>query len=298
MLNFERIQQSPRQMLALTGLTTEEFNLLVPVFGQVLYEKAANKNRKRAVGAGPIGKLKNVQAKLFFILFYCKIYPTYDLAAAIFDVDKSRICRWVKDFLPLLEKALGRTCSLPKRQINSIDQLFEHFPNTKDVFIDGVERPTQRPKDDKKQKRKYSGKKKRHTRKNIVITDEKKNVLYVSPSKNGKIHDYQQLKKTGVMKHIPPEISVWVDKGFAGITNEMDSKQVQIPHKKPKGGELTRAQKDDNKLISSVRIVVEHAIGGIKRFGCVSQIYRNRRGQDDKMMSVCAGLWNFHLQVA
>ena len=94
MLNFERIQKSPRQMLALTGMTTKEFDLLVPVFGQVLYEKAANKKRKRAVGAGPIGKLKNINAKLFFILFYCKAYPTYDLAAAIFDVDRSRVCRW------------------------------------------------------------------------------------------------------------------------------------------------------------------------------------------------------------
>ena len=100
------------------------------------------------------------------------------------------------------------------------------------------------------------------------------------------------------MKQIPPEISVWVDKGFVGITNEMDPKQVQIPHKKPKGGKLTQEQKQDNKLISSIRILVEHAIGGVKRFGCVSQIYRNRRGQDDQMMAVCAGLWNFHLQVA
>jgi len=73
---------------------------------------------------------------------------------------------------------------------------------------------------------------------------------------------------------------------------------VQIPHKKPKGGSLTKEQKQENKVISGIRVTVEHAIGGMKRFGCTSQIFRNRRGQDDQMMAICAGLWNFHLDNA
>lgn len=109
-------------MMAITGVTVEEFEQLAPFFEQVLYETAANKNRKRAVGAGQKGKLKTAREKLLAILFYCKIYPTYDLAAAVFDIDRSRICRWVKSFLLALEKVLGRTCSLPQRQINSIDE--------------------------------------------------------------------------------------------------------------------------------------------------------------------------------
>jgi hypothetical protein len=298
MFNLEKIRKDPRQMKALTGMTIEEFEQLVPHFEQILYENAANKKRKRAVGAGRIGKLTNVQAKLFFILFYVKTYPTYDLAAAIFDIHRSRICRWVKNFSSVLEKVLGRTLSLPKRQIRNIEELFEYFPETKDVFIDGVERPTQRPKKPKKQKRQYSGKKKRHTRKNIVMTDEKKRILYLSATKDGKIHDYKQLKKTDVLKRIPRHITIWVDKGFTGITKEVDNNQVQIPHKKPRKGQLSEEQKQDNKLMASVRILVEHAIGGVKRFGCVSQICRNRQGFDDRMMAICSGLWNFHLQIA
>ena len=39
-----------------------------------------------------------------------------------------------------------------------------------------------------------------------------------------------------------------------------------MPKKKPKEKELTDIEKIQNKAINSVRVVVEHAIGGIKRF--------------------------------
>jgi len=53
-----------------------------------------------------------------------------------------------------------------------------------------------------------------------------------------------------------------------------------------------------NRLISSTRIVVEHAIGGMKRFGATSAIFRNKKGVDDTFMNVCAGLWNLELETA
>ncbi len=118
----------------------------------------------------------------------------------------------------------------------------------------------------------------------------------MSPSKNGKVHDFKQTQKTQFLDHVPPDITFWVDKGFQGIKNKVPPDQIQIPHKKPKGGDLTPEQKEENSIISAIRIVVEHAIGGIKRFGCMSQIYRNHQGQDDQMIAVCSGLWNFHIQ--
>ena len=57
-----------------------------------------------------------------------------------------------------------------------------------------------------------------------------------------------------------------------------------IPHKKPRGKALTFQQKQENKVISGIRIVVEHAISRIKRFGVMSNTYRNRKGQDDSMI--------------
>lgn len=62
--------------------------------------------------------------------------------------------------LPILEKALDRKFVLPKRQIGTMDEFIKLFPEVKDIFVDATERVVQRPKDNKKQKRLYSGKKK------------------------------------------------------------------------------------------------------------------------------------------
>ena len=91
---------------------------------------------------------------------------------------------------PILENALGKEMVPPERKINSLEELLELFPEAKDIFIDGTERPIQRPKDYEKQKKNYSGKKKMHTRKNIVISDKKRRIGYLSPTVEGKKHDY------------------------------------------------------------------------------------------------------------
>jgi hypothetical protein len=52
--------------------------------------------------------LREVKEKLFYILFYLKCYPTYDLAGLCFDVDRSQAFRWVEELLPMLRKVLAR----------------------------------------------------------------------------------------------------------------------------------------------------------------------------------------------
>ena len=121
--------------------------------------------------------------------------------------------------------------------------------------------------------------------------------MFLSPTKSGRVHDFKQIIKTGVLRHLPPKIALWVDKGFAGIGDCVrPDTDVVIPHKRPKGGSLTPEQQQENKVIFGVRIVVEHAINGIKIFSSTAQIYRNRKGQDDYFMELAAGLWNLHLK--
>ena len=69
-----------------------------------------------------------------------------------------------------------------------------------EVILDGTERPIQRPKNNKNQKKAYSGKKKRHTRKNIYLVNKEKKILYLSPTKAGKIHDFKQFNYETIMK--------------------------------------------------------------------------------------------------
>ncbi|MGJ0606327.1 transposase family protein [Cylindrospermopsis raciborskii] len=71
---------------------------------------------------------------------------------------------------------------------------------------------------------------------------------------------------------------------------------VHLPHKKPKGKELTQQQKEENRELSRQRVVCEQAHSGIKRYNCVHSVYRNRVTDfDDQLMLVSAGLWNFYL---
>jgi hypothetical protein len=112
-------------------------------------------------GAGYKGVLSDAQRKLFYILFYLKVYP-YDLAGFIFGVDRSRCYCWTERLMPLLEKALGRHLVLPKRQIRPVEEFMVLCPDVKDLFLDGTGRPTQRPQKSKLYKKRYSGKKRIH----------------------------------------------------------------------------------------------------------------------------------------
>ena len=51
-----------------------------------------------------------------------------------------------------------------------------------------------------------------------------------------------------------------------------------------------------NKALSQVRIFVEHAIGGMKRYNILVHSFRNRKEHfEDDVIGICAGLWNFIL---
>ncbi len=189
--------------------------------------------------------------------------------------------------MPALEATLGAKQVLPKRRIADIKNLFDLVPETKELYIDGTERPRRRPKDSDKQKRYYSGKKKRHTCKNIIVSDQHKKILVVSPTSEGKVHDYKSFKDENMGTDLPHKISVFLDNGFQGIKTDFPLLNVSMPKRKPKGKELSEEEKQGNTFISKKRILVEHVMAGIKRLGCTSQVFRIiKAGLEDSMMLV------------
>jgi hypothetical protein len=128
-----------------------------------------------------------------------------------------------------------------------------------------------------------------------VATDENKKILYIDKIRAGKQHDKKIFEKTDLPNVIPKNVTLWVDLGYQGIKNHT-SLDVMMPHKKPKGKTLTEKQKSENRTISSLRIVVENAIGGVKRYSSISDIYRNKiPNTDNKMFAIACGLWNLHI---
>ena len=132
-------------------------------------------------------RLRQIQDKLFFILFYFKCYPTFDVAGLLFDLHRSGSHEWMHRLQTVLETALGQKMVLPERKVDSIEAFLLRFPGVKRLMIDGTKRPVQRPQDPEQQQLNYSGKKKRHTRKHLAAVDESKQVLVLSLAHEGKL---------------------------------------------------------------------------------------------------------------
>ena len=160
-------------------------------------------------------------------------------------------------------------------------------------LIDGTERPIRRPKDSQRRREDYSGKKKRHTKKNIVITDKARgNVVGLGPTHAGSRHDKACADDDGYV--FPEGSTLYKDSGFQGY--EPEGVNTHQPKKKPRGKELTPEEKESNRLISRVRVKVEHSIGGVKVFRIVADTFGNiKEGFVDLVMETACGLFNFRL---
>lgn len=295
-MNVSTALYSDRTCLSLTGLRRVEFQDLAESFRSNWEEYIYNRkpDRKRRIGGGRTGQLGTAEEKLLFVLFYLKSYPTYDVLAFIVQFHRTRACQWTLMLLPILEKTLGRKLVLPERRISSVEEFLRKFPEAKDVFGDGTERRIQRPKSKNSQNKTYSGKKKAHTRKQIVLADEHKRILVLTPTKSGRRHDKRLSDKIGIFQNLPPHVTAWLDTGFQGV--KKDHLNTLIPRKRKRGHPLTAEDKEENKLISSFRVIIEHAIGGMKRYQSMQHPYRNRKPRLDDLFSLLsAGLWNYHL---
>jgi len=298
MIHFEQLKNRPALLKCLTGLTVEGFLALLPAFA-VAYandldqrDKQRETPRQRERGAGQKGALPNMADKLLFILFYFRMYPVQMAQGFFFGLGQPQANEWIHRLSPVLKAALGYDLQLPARQAQDIKAVLETCPGL-EFIIDGTERPIRRPQDPGRQKANYSGKKKRHTRKNNVITDKRTGKIKgLSPTVEGKRHDKKLAdEQDGAF---PPGSKLWKDTGFQGY--EPPNVETFQPTKKPKGGELSPEEKAVNQAIAKERIGVEHSLGGVKVFRIVRDVFRNvRDGFDDLVIEIACGLHNFRI---
>lgn len=288
--------RTDRMCKALTGLSVREFTNLTADFSWNYqeFEAKRKKARKRKLGGGRDSKIETIEEKLFYILWYMKNYPTFDAASFLVGFARGNACTWMHLLLPILEQTMRRKLILPQRRISDPEEFLRLFPEAREVFADGIERSIQRARSKKKQQKTYSGKKKMHTRKSVVVTDNKKKILVLTKQKSGRRHDKRLADKESIFEQLPKGIDAYADTAFDG--EQRVHQRLYIPKKKPKGRQLTAQEKDMNKIISSFRVVVEHAIGGMKRYRCLSEKLRNKKAFiDDHFILLTAGLWNYHL---
>jgi hypothetical protein len=94
---------------------------------------------------------------------------------------------------------------------------------------------------------------------------------------------------------IDRDIECLGDRGYQGIKG-LHSKS-RTPKKKPRGRELSKEEKKENRKLASERIVCEHVIGKLKVFRILAERYRNRRRRFGLRLNLIASLYNLELQL-
>jgi hypothetical protein len=156
------------------------------------------------------------------------------------------------------------------------------------AIVDSFETPVRRPSIQERQRRVYSGKKKRHTLKTQIVTDQQGEILTLSAGHPGPKADlklYEEVPLPEPIAHTPR----LGDKAYCS----QDHPEIQTPHKKPRGGELTPQQKAENKEISRQRMVVEHGIRRVKGWRILRDEYRLALGLFPMVASAVVGLIQF-----
>src|SRR5438270_4107902 len=128
MITYMKLQNDPRQFLALTGLTLREFRVLLTAFTRS-YERLyptdrtlAGQPRQRFPGGGRTGVLHPPEQKLVFLLVYLKTYPLQAVMAELFGLSQPGVNYWVHRLLPVLRGALDDLGVLPERDPRHVSQ--------------------------------------------------------------------------------------------------------------------------------------------------------------------------------
>jgi DDE superfamily endonuclease len=125
------------------------------------------------------------------------------------------------------------------------------------------------------------------------VIDETCQSCFLSATYEGKANDKSLADLAGYS--LPPGSCLYQDRGFQGFA--LAGVTMVQPKKKPPGGELIPPEQAMNRRISSIRIRIEHAIGGVKRYRIVKDKIRLLKDRvRDTIMETCCGLHNFRLQ--
>jgi len=311
MFNVEKLRKRPQHFLRFTGLTVSQFEGLLSqlrkAYPHFHAQRLARPTRQRQVGGGANFRLA-LPDRTLLVLIFLRLYLTNDLLGYLFGLDASNISCNLRLLLPLLEQRLPvpvqprrHLAGKPpagerRRKIGSLDELFKQYPELREVIVDATEQPIHRPQHKTKRKHRYSGKKKRHTRKVQMAVVSNGLIWQVSKSVGGRTHDLTLFHRSGVERRLPDDWGIAADKGYTGLAKHYPRRQVELPKKASKHHPLTVSEKRRNRRLAKRRIVVEHVISRVKKYQVMGSKYRHQEDQYDQVCRTVCGLVNLRTQ--
>jgi hypothetical protein len=237
LLTYTALQDRPREFRAATGLTHAAFARLLPACATayaLLYppEKTLEGTpRQRRAGGGATGTLPPMEDKLLFILVFQKPNPLQTMHGLQFQLSQPQTNSWMHHLLPILQRAFAALGMAPERDVSRVATSPLALEGAPDMASDGTERRRQRPTHAAQQQEQYSGKKKTHTEKNLLLVNEHTDkVLSLGPTVAGKTHDKKAADEGELAS--PTNATLDKDTGFQGY--EPAGVLTRQPQKNPK----------------------------------------------------------------
>jgi len=302
MLTEQILRDCPELVKALTGIPADTFWAKMkqietqnPDYEQHRLQRA---DRQRAVGGGrPFDESLIIRGAM--VLTYLRLHVPQTVAGLLFGCTQSDVSRDLRRLLPGIRDVLP--CPEVWQVATEEQPLDEKTLTTLSLsdgraLVDATEQRVSRPRDNETRKKYYSGKKKQFTLKTQMVTDGDHHIAAISEPAPGAQHDKKLCDAAQTLEHLPDYCEADADKGYQGLAdqvrlvtvrNPISSEELQLPRltvltpfKKPRGQELTEAQKTFNQQLSAIRVRIEHCIGWTKnwailatRFRCDHSIY-------------------------
>ena len=159
---------------------------------------------------------------------------------------------------------------------------------------DGTERRIVRPQDAAAQTDCYSGKKKDHTVKNVLLVNAPLTILFLSDTHGGRVQEKRMAEATPTP--LPAGSRLLQDLGFLAFT--LPQVEIYRPTKNPRGQELPLEQQGANQALHPRRLRIEHVNSSVKRCRLVKDRSRFwKDGVRDLVMEICCALHNFRVRL-
>lgn len=264
------IEQYPHRTTSILGINYQQWQQLVE--RAIAYERKQRqklelqKVRINAPGAGrkPILSRKE---EIGLCLFYLRQMPTFEVLGIQFGISKTEANDTFHKWLLIFRKVLPASLLEQLKNQPENREMLLSFLEEIELLVDTTEQARERPKPYSEQKKFYSGKQKSHTFKNSVIScsvgEDIIDVLVGArgPEADKKLLSQQQAKFSTSQR-------------FIGDKAYISALRTVTPDKKPRGGQLTQKQREQNRQISKRRIFIEHLIRRLKIFRVAGDRFR------------------------
>lgn len=281
------IDRFPQETKRVIGIDFEKFTELVKQAERIQAQKQQERPRLIKAGGGRRRAL-SVKQEILLTLVYLNQFHTFQMLGIQFGVSESTAHDIFHHWVEILSELLPPSLIEQFKKKDSEKEWIEDVLTEMELIVDSYQQPIQRPSDRQEEPKYYSSYKAGHTRKNqVIVTPNGQEIVdgvvgYPGPANDLKIWQFQSHKFSQNQR-------------FQGDTAYIGEPTISTPQRKPRLGQLSVEQKEENRQKSKKRIRVEHLIRRVKIFRIASEKFRLHSRHYSSIISLVYGLVRYRV---